>query len=252
MVNRSQETNILANPHFLRIALIMATCATYYYLDVFAGLVGWTSIESAFSNYHDFHGLVFFVPVVYAAYTFGLIGSLLVALVTMVILYPYAIIVTDYSHALYRPTAFGIILSAVGAAIALLQRIDQQRNKYMKELECLNDISKTPEASYSIENFLLSAVETISQAIQYPERTSIRIIVRGKAYENKDFIETPENIKKTLVFGGSVLGSIEVYFNYKCRSLKEHNTLIETFADRISVAVQKIELEQSLKFSTER
>lgn len=250
MFNRNKTDSIWANPHLWRIIIIMVFCSIYYYLDVFAGFFGLTLIENTFGNLHDFHGLVFFIPVVYTAYVFGLAGSLITALAAMVILYPYAIIVTPYTDALYRPTAFGIILSAIGATISFIQRADKQRCKYTRELKCLHGISNVSEESYSIDNFLLSAAESISKSIQYPERTSIRITVKGKAYESEGFSETTKNVGKTLIAGGNVLGNVEAYFNDKCRSITECNTLMDIFAERISAAVLKIELEQSIKIHT--
>ncbi len=252
MMNRSHAGSIWANPHLWRITIIMVACSLYYYLDVISGFAGWASLEDALGRLHDFHGLVFFAPVVYAAYVFGLRGALLVALIAMFILLPYAIFVTSYSNALYRPTAFGIILSAVGAAVAMLQRSEEQGRRGMKELECLYDVGKAAEESNSVDEFLSLAMEIIPKAMQYPERIRIRITVRNKGHESPDFKETPNKMRRSLVVGGDALGNIEIYCTCECRSLKDHGTLIETFAERISGAVRRIELEQSLKRYSEQ
>ena len=44
-------------------------------------------------------------------------------------------------------TAFAIILSAVGAVVAMLQRSDEERRRSIKELKCLYDIGKAAEES---------------------------------------------------------------------------------------------------------
>jgi len=53
------------------------------------------------------------------------------------LLVPYSMFLDAYPFAFFKPTAFAIILSAVGAVVAMLQRSDEQRHRSMRELTCL-------------------------------------------------------------------------------------------------------------------
>ena len=158
-----------------------------YYLPVIGGFVGWTSIQNTLMSLHnfygiDFYGLVFFAPVVYAAYILGVIPAVLTALVAMLILLPHAILIDTYPNALFKPTAFVIILSAVGAVVAMLQKSEQQHRQRMKEMKCLYDIGKATEESSSIDEFLSKVVAIIPQAMQSPEETKVRITLQGQGF----------------------------------------------------------------------
>ena len=72
-------TSVWSNRHFRSIAVIMSACSAFYYLPLLAGAVGWTSLHQSLATLHEFHGLVFFAPVVYAAYVFGISGATLTA-----------------------------------------------------------------------------------------------------------------------------------------------------------------------------
>ncbi len=151
---------------YWRIAGIMVICAIIYYLPTFASIVGWTSAHGMLDGLHDFYGidfyaLVFFVPVVYAAYLVGVGGAVITALVAMLLILPYAIVVTNYAGALFRPTSFAIILSAVGAVIAMLQKNDEQRHRSLSELKCLYNVGRATEESHSVDEFLSAVVKVI-------------------------------------------------------------------------------------------
>ena len=61
---------------------IMFACAVIYYLPVIGGLVGWESLENSLDDLHNLYGidllgLVFFAPVVYTAYSLGVIPAIM-------------------------------------------------------------------------------------------------------------------------------------------------------------------------------
>ena len=239
--------------HLWRIGIIMFACFIVYYLPSIAGLGGWTSTQDTLNRLHDFYGLdfyalVFFIPVVYAAYTIGVIGAVLTALVAMLVLIPYALLLDSHPNALFRPTAFAIILSAVGAVVAMIQKSDEQRRQSMNELECLYDIGRAAEESNDVDGFLSSVVELIPQAIKYHGETEVRLTLRDKVFQSPDFEELSNNkMMEDLVVGGEVLGSVEIYSTNGSPYLRKQNHLIKTLAERIGGAVREIELEQSLK-----
>ncbi len=241
-----------ANKHLWYIVGIMVVCSILYYLPVLFGWAGWTSAHHSLDGLHDlygidFLGLVFFAPVVYAAYALGVIPAVLTALIAMLILLPHAILVDNYPNALFKPTAFVIILSAVGAVIAMLQKSEQEHRQRMKEMKCLYDIGKATGESHSIDEFLSNVVTLIPQAMQYPEETRVRITFRDQVYRSPDFQKSFSKITEKLVVGGETPGVVEIYSTRSNPYLKKRNHLTKTLAERIGGAIRQLELEQSLR-----
>jgi len=252
MKNKHNEKSIAASPYLWRITVIMVACCILYYLPIIAGSVGLTTLQGMLDKLHNFYGidfyaLVFFAPVVYTAYVLGIKWAILTAFISMLILLPYSILIDTYPNALLKPTAFVIILSAVGAVVAMLQKSDEQRRRSVRELKCLYDVGKAAEESDSIERFLSSVIELIPQAMQYPEQTKVRIAVRDKVFQSPGFEESSSKITEDLVVNGEVLGSVEIYFTRSSPYLRKQNPLMKTLAERIGGAVREIELEQSLQ-----
>ncbi len=241
-----------ANVHLRYIIAIMVLCSIIYYLPVIGGLFGWTSLESSLNSLHNFYGidflgLVFFAPVVYTAYILGVIPAILAALIAMLILLPHAILIDTYPNALFKPTAFVIILSAVGAAVAMLQKSEQQHYQRMKEMKCLYDIGKAAEESGSVDEFLPKVVGLIPQAMQSPEDTNVRITFHDQVFKSPDFHKSPSKISENLVVGGEALGLVEIYSSRDNPYLKKRNHLTKTLVERIGGAIRQVELEQSLQ-----
>ena len=241
-----------SNPYLWRIIAIMAACTGLYYLPVIAGALGWATAQGALNHFHnfygiDFYGILFFAPVVYAAYMLGVQWAIAVALIVTVLIIPYAVLVDPFPNALFKPTAFAIILSAVGAVIALLQRSEEQSRKGVRELKCLYDIGKAAEESNSVERFLTSVIEIIPRATQRIEETKVRIMLRDEVFESADFKRSGGKVKQDLVVGGEVMGSIEIYCPRDCSYLSKKSHLAKTLTERIGGAIHEIDLKLSLQ-----
>ena len=252
MSNKRNKTSLWANKHLRYIIAIIVVCSIIYYLPVIGGLAGWTSIQNTLDGLHnlygiDFYGLVFFAPVVYAAYVLGVIPAVLTALIAMLILLPYAILIDTYPNALFKPTAFVIILSAVGAVVAMLQKSEQQQRQRMKEMKCLYDIGKVAAESGSVDEFLSKVVELIPQVMPYTEETKVKVALRDKVFQSPDFQKSSGKITENLVVGGETLGNVEVYSTRDNPYLKKKNHLTKTLAERIGGAIHELELKQSLQ-----
>ncbi|MFC1967486.1 ATP-binding protein [Chloroflexota bacterium] len=251
MREKNKKMNKWTSAYLWRTGAIIVACSILYYFPTLAGLAGWTSVQETMGGMHDFYGidlysLVFFAPVVYAAYVFGVIGALLAAFMSMLLLLPYSILIDLYPNALFKPTAFALILSAVGAVVAMLQKSDDQKHRSTMELKCLYDIGKSAEESDSVEQFLASVVELIPQAMPCPEETRVRLSVHGKLFQSQDFAESPHKIEEDLFVGGELAGKIEIYTNGGNPYLK-NNHFIKTLVERIGGAVREIELDKSLQ-----
>ncbi|MDD5127537.1 MAG: ATP-binding protein [Dehalococcoidales bacterium] len=244
---------IKISPYFWHITAVTLVCAILYYLPVVAGMAGWDTARNDLGIFHDFYGidfyaLIFFAPVVYTAYTLSVQWSIVVALICTILIIPYAIAFDPYPNVLFKPAAFALILSAVGAVVAMLQRSDEQRRQNLKELKCLYDIGRAAEENGSVENFLMSAVTIIPQATYYPGETRARITLRGKILQSPGFDEKAgKMLKEDLLLSGEALGSIELCATHGYSYLVKQQPLMKTLADRIVSAVHEIELEQSLQ-----
>jgi len=239
------------HPYLWRIAAITVACTLLYYLPVIAGAAGWTSVQHTLGQIHnfygiDFYGILFFAPVVYAAYMLGISWAIAVALIATFLVIPYAILIDPFPNALFKPTAFAIILSAVGAVVAMLQKSDEQRHRSLRELKCLYDVGKVAEESSSVDSFLSSVVGLIPQATQYPQETKARITLRDEVFQSLDFKTSLGRIKEDLIIGGEVSGSVEVYPTNSNSYLKKKGHLVKTLAERISGAIREMELEHAL------
>ncbi|MFA5308863.1 MAG: ATP-binding protein [Dehalococcoidales bacterium] len=244
------KQGLWANKHLRYIIAIMALCAFVYYLPAIAGRLGWTGFSDGMNNLHnlwgiDFLGLVFFAPVVYAAYSLGVIPAIMTALVAMIVLLPYAILIDTYPNAMFKPTAFVIILSAVGSVVAMLQNSEQQHHQRDREMKCLYDIGKASGDSNSINEFLGKAVTLIPQALQYPEETTVRITFRDQVFNSPDFQKSDSRVAENLVRNGETIGLLEIYSSRDNPYLIKKEHLTRTISERISAAIRQLELEES-------
>lgn len=249
--NKRNKKTKWANKHLRYIVGIMVLCALVYYLPAITGRLGWTQFSESMNGLHnlygiDFLGLIFFAPVVYASYVLGVIPAVLMALVSMLVLLPHAILIDNYPNALFKPTAFVIILSAVGAVVAMLQKNDMQHRQRMRELKCLYDIGRASGDSHSIDEFLGKVVTLIPQAIQGSEETRVRITCHDQVFKSTNFQKGRNKVTENLVVNGETIGIVEIYSTLDNPFLKKKNHLTKTLAERIGAAIRQIELEQSL------
>src|SRR4030042_1175222 len=94
---KRNKKGLWTNKHLRYIIAIMAVCSIIYYLPAIGDALGWSPLYGSFNSLHDFYGidflgLIFFAPVVYAAYALGVIPAITAALVAMFVLLPHAIL----------------------------------------------------------------------------------------------------------------------------------------------------------------
>ncbi len=252
MSYKNDKKGFLENKHLRYIIAIMALCALVYYLPVISGRLGWTGAQDSLNNLHNLYGidflaLVFFVPVVYSSYMLGVIPAILTAFVSMLILLPHAILIDAYPNALFKPTAFVIILSAVGAVVAMLQKSDRQHHQRIKEMKCLYDIGKAVWDSNSIDEFIGKAVMMIPLAAPIPEETRVSITYHDQVYKSPDFEKLSNKTTEDLIVNGEKVGTLDIYSAGDNPYTKKKNHLLKTLAERIGGAIRQVELEQSLR-----
>jgi len=237
-------TSVWSNRHFRSIAVIMIACSAFYYLPLLAGAVGWNSLHQSLTTLHEFHGLVFFAPVVYAAYVFGISGATLTAFSSILILLPYATSADPYLEGLFRATAFGIILCAVGAAVALIQRGDERQRKNVKELRHLYEVGKAADASETVEEFLSSVADLIAQAMPGASEVRVRIEIGGTVFRKPDSEQQgPESIVTVPLHAkGMSPGLLTVSCSPKYRFRGHELSLLESIADQVAIAIVNAEV----------
>jgi signal transduction histidine kinase len=252
MVNKRNKKSLWLNIHLRYIIATMALCSVIYYSPVITGVFGWTTLQYNLDSFHniygiDFLGLAFFAPVVYAAYALGVIPAILTALIAFLVLLPYAILIDTYPDAMFKPAAFVIILSAVGAVVAMLQKSEAQHRQRIKEMKCLYDIGKAVEESDSEEEFLSKVVTLVPQAMHNPEETSVRITFHDQVFKSPNFQKSLSKIAENLVVGGETMGIVEIFSNRDNPYLKKRSHLTKTLVERIGGAIRQVELEKSLR-----
>ncbi len=237
--------------HSLVISIMFAACTVLYYLPSILGWSGGLNAQNGLNNLHNFYGLdffalLFFVPVVYAAYSIGVVGAVLVALASMVIFTPYSILITNQPGAFFRPTAFVLIMSVVGALVAMLQKGDEQRKRSMNELKCLSDIGKTAETAITVEKLISSVVVLIPQNLNHRGEVEVCINLRGNRFGEPVTDNSKRKTIENLVISGESVGTLEIAFPPSYPGNLKSNHFIMILAERISGAIHSIELEQNL------
>lgn len=148
-IQHRMPTTVWRNAHTWYITAIMMVCTMFCYLDTIVELVGWPKLQwGVVYTVHDLHRLLFFIPVLYAAYIFRTRGATVTTIVAMLIFLPRAMFISPYPEPLLRPIAFVIILGGVGILVAKLldnisgrkwteERLRQQSEFLEKTLESL-------------------------------------------------------------------------------------------------------------------
>jgi len=121
----------------------------------------------------------------------------------------------------------------------------------MNELECLYDLGRASDESGSVDEYLPSALDIIRRAMPNPSKIRLRISVWDKTFQSPDFEICTNIISEDLQAGGDMLGKLEIHCTCKRDSLADYRTLIRTFTGRISGAVRRLELEESLRVYSE-
>lgn len=228
-----------------RTGVMTAMAAIIYYLPTIAVMAGWISRDGTLYSLHDYfeldvYALVFFVPVVYAAYTIGIKWALSTALVSMLLLFPYAITRGQWL-AILQPTAFAIILAAVGAAISMLQRSDEQRSQRIRELECLDNVGKASERSESADSFLELCPGIIAEALS--QDVGVIISHRGRTFQSGSAEKADSVIGAVMTVGEESVGRLDISSS---SNLKGRQAFVAALAGRIGGAIHEIELQESL------
>jgi signal transduction histidine kinase len=252
MRNLTKTTIKRSDPHWLRISIMFLACTLVYYLPAIIGLGGGILDKNSMNSLHNFYGLdffalAFFLPVVYAAYSLGVMRAVAVAMASALVFLPYSIFITEQPGTLFRPTSFVLILSAIAAVVAMLQKSDEQRRRNMDELKCLYEIGKATEKADSVDQFIGAIVKVIPQNLNKKNEVQVSITLRGKNYFEIINYNYQRQINEQIIIAGEKVGSLDIAYPSAYSWENKSNHFTKTLAERIGSAIHSIELEQSLK-----
>lgn len=133
-------------------------------------------------------------------------------------------------------------------------KIEHSLRERVKELNCLYGVTELIERhGSSIEKILQGVADLLPPSWQYPENTCGRVILEDEEYTASNFKTSKWRQAADIVVGGKKAGIVEVYYLNKKPIidegpfLNEERLLINTVAERIGRASERIKVEHSLQ-----
>jgi ABC-type spermidine/putrescine transport system permease subunit I len=102
--------------------LLLIICSLIYYFGELVDWAGWSALHlDFFYGVHDVQRLLFFAPIIYASYTAGVRGAIIITMVSLLIFLPRAFFISTYPDPVLRVILFVIVAGSVGVLIARLR-----------------------------------------------------------------------------------------------------------------------------------
>jgi len=133
------------------------------------------------------------------------------------------------------------------------QELENALRERVKEFECLLGLAEIVEqARGSLDRILSRTVELLRRSWQYPEVTSVRVVMNGSDYRTDNYAPSPWTQTSDVTVGERTVGRIEV--TYLARRperdegpfLVEERKLIDAVAQRLSQVGERLESEARL------
>jgi len=97
------------------LAALYLGCAVFYYLGELVNAAGWDALRWGFLySIHDFHRLLFLIPIIYAGYIFGMKAVIIIVIVVINTLLPRALFISPYPDPMLRMLLFVVVAIAIG------------------------------------------------------------------------------------------------------------------------------------------
>lgn len=130
----------------------------------------------------------------------------------------------------------GQIAAALQNARSFAEQQQTQRllSERVKELNCLNEISREIVESPPVPELLQWVTERIPPAMRYPALCQAAVEYEGQIYGRPQAIELPCQMTHALRIGGEVMGRIYISYTEKQEFLDEESALIGGIASRLS------------------
>ncbi|OQX26331.1 MAG: hypothetical protein BWK80_11090, partial [Desulfobacteraceae bacterium IS3] len=128
----------------------------------------------------------------------------------------------------------------------LKKQIERLRYR-IRELNCLYSVSRLFERRYvSLEHTLQKIAMLMPRACPYPEKASVRIVLKEKEYRSRNFSEFPLKQSASVIVNGREIGKVEVFFSEPATEQPE-TRLINLIAEHIGRVSDERETEDLLK-----
>ncbi len=136
-------------PFIIPLLLVFGT--VFYYFGELVDWAAWDALRlNFFYGIHDVHRLVFLAPIVYAGYTAGKKGAVIITLVSFLIFLPRAFFISPYPEPLLRMVLFVIFAGAIGWLVGALREqvlkarrlenaVAAQRDRMLKIIDNIAD-----------------------------------------------------------------------------------------------------------------
>jgi hypothetical protein len=121
---------------FYLLFVIFVLCCIFYYFGEIVDYFRWEALGlDFFYGVHDIHRLIFLIPIMYAAYYFGLMPTVIIIILTICVFLPRAIFISPYPDPILRASLFTIIAAATGIITALISDQNKKKEKYIRKQE---------------------------------------------------------------------------------------------------------------------
>ncbi len=117
---------------FYLVFLMWGFCTLFYYFGELVDLMGWKPLRLGFFySVHDFHRLLFLVPIIYASYVFGMKAAAIITIITFMSFLPRALLISPFPDPLLRMILF-IIIAGIIAYLTARVRSESERRSYLE------------------------------------------------------------------------------------------------------------------------
>jgi PAS domain S-box-containing protein len=113
-------------------------------------------------------------------------------------------------------------------------RIASLLGERVRELDCLNDISRKIDEALPVPEFLGWVAERIPSAMRHPELCTVAIDLEGRIYGTAEAVELPCHIMHGLRVGDEVLGRVYLAYSEQREFLDGDSALLGSIANRVS------------------
>ena len=115
---------------FYLLFLMWAALSLFYYFGELVDLAHWEALRwQFFYSVHDVHRLLFLAPIIYAAYVFGVMASIIITLISLMTFLPRALFISTYPNALARMLIFILVGGTIGYLTAALRRAQRRTHQ---------------------------------------------------------------------------------------------------------------------------
>ena len=125
---------------FYALFLMWAVLTLLYYFGEIVDYAQWNSLRwSFFYTVHDTHRLLFLIPVVYAAYIFGIRAAIIITIISLMTFLPRALFISTFPDPIARMGFFVLTAGFIGVITALAHTERRKRTSLQSLLATERD-----------------------------------------------------------------------------------------------------------------